>query len=270
MTAQTEMKNLVREDSGPKMHGVAGVAFETVEGIDDDADLAFQLRGNGYNPLVDAAMPLFGLAIRIRKLEENNEVQALYDRVHVQIAAITQELRALGYGGQALQSYQYCLCTFLDEIVMATRWGAESIWGGHSLLSAYHQETSGGEKFFSLLKRLLSEPEQNKDLLEFMYLCLCLGFKGQHTLRADSNDVLQGMIEQLHRALRPLRGDAPERLIESTDNAAPRSYRFARHAPWWTPWAVGAGVLAAAYALYAFRLRAVTAEVLQALDRILA
>lgn len=270
MNAPNARESYRYDPAGHAIADKADIAFETVSGIDHDADLWFQLRGHSYNPLVDAAMPLFGLAIRIRKMDMDADVQALYERVHSQIAAIGQEVRGLGYDSGVLASYQYCLCAFLDEAVMGTVWGAQSVWAQRSLLSAYHQETWGGEKFFTILTRMLMEPEHYKDVLEFLYLCLCLGFKGRYQVRDDGNDELKHILRKLHRVLRQLRGDAPEHLGESSANAAPRNYRFSRRLPWWTPWAVGAGVLVAAYAVYAFRLRLVTTEVLQALDKILA
>ncbi|MEL1266371.1 type IVB secretion system protein IcmH/DotU [Pseudoxanthomonas putridarboris] len=246
------------------------IAFDTVRGIDHDADLWFQLRGHSYNALVDAATPLLGLSIRIRRMDNDAEVQALYDRVHNQIAAIGEEVRSLGYDNGVLMAYRYCLCSFLDEAVMGTPWGSQSVWAERSLLSAYHNETWGGEKFFTIMSRMLMEPEQYKDMLEFIYICLCLGFKGKYQVQHNGNEELQRIIEKLHRVLRQMRGDAPEQLGEASTNVAPSNYRYDRRLPWWTPWAVGAGVLAAAYFVYAFRLSLVTSEVLQALDKILA
>lgn len=248
----------------------ADIAFDTVRGIDHDADLWFQLRGHSYNALVDAATPLLGLAIRIRRMDQEADVQALYDRVRAQIAAIGEEVRVLGYDSGVLLAYQYCLCSFLDEAVMGTQWGSQSVWAQRSLLSAYHNETWGGEKFFTIMSRMLMEPEQYKDVLEFIYVCLCLGFKGKYQVQHNGGDELQRIIEKLHRVLRQMRGDTPEHLGEGEANLAHSNYRYDRRLPWWTPWAVAGGVLAAAYAVYAFRLSRVTSEVLQALDKILA
>jgi type VI secretion system protein ImpK len=38
--------------------------------------------------------------------------------------------------------------------VVTSGWGNESEWSQMSLLSRFHQETFGGEKFFQLLDRL--------------------------------------------------------------------------------------------------------------------
>jgi type VI secretion system protein ImpK len=246
------------------------IAFDTVRGIDHDQDLWFQLRGHSYNALVDAATPLLGLAIRVRKMDKDTEVQVLYDRVHNQVAAIGEEIRKLGYDNGVILAYRYCLCSFLDEAVMGTPWGSQSVWAERSLLSVYHNETWGGEKFFTIMSRMLMEPEQYKDVLEFIYVCLCLGFKGKYSVQQNGGEELQRIIEKLHRVLRRMRGDAPEQLGDAMVNVAPRNYRYDRRLPWWTPWAVGTGLLMAVFLVYSFKLSLVTSEVLDALQKILA
>ena len=246
------------------------IAFETVAGLDNDPDLAFQLRGGSYNPLVDAATPLLGLALRLRRMDTYaGEVQALYDRVYHQVAAIGEEARQHGYDNGVLMAYRYCLCTFLDEVVMGTPWGSQSPWAARSLLSAYHNETWGGEKFFTLLSRLSMEPQTFRDVLEFLYLCLCLGFKGKYRIRHDGGEELQRVTEKLHRMLRGLRGDAADAFADRKRNVVSKRYGFQRSIAWWVPWAAIAGVLVIAYLVYAINLRSVSAEVVRALDTVL-
>ncbi|WP_206197454.1 type IVB secretion system protein IcmH/DotU, partial [Pseudomonas viridiflava] len=83
---------------------------------------------------------------------------------------------------------RYVLCTVLDEAVLTTAWGSSSNWSTMSLLSHFHQETFGGEKFFQLLERLGSNPARHLHLLELMYLCLALGLKGKYRVTLRAND----------------------------------------------------------------------------------
>ena len=78
------------------------------------------------------------------------------------------------------------------------------------------------------------------------------------------------MTEKLHRLLRGLRGDTPEALADRRRNVVSKRYGFQRHIPWWVPWAALALVLAIAYAIYAINLRGISAEVVRALDTVLA
>ncbi|MBY8939597.1 DotU family type IV/VI secretion system protein, partial [Pseudomonas tolaasii] len=45
------------------------------------ADPEFDMRGLAWNPLCDAATPLIGLVIRLRRLDHHDDVTALYKSV---------------------------------------------------------------------------------------------------------------------------------------------------------------------------------------------
>src|SRR5690606_40799872 len=92
----------------------------------------------------------------------------------------TTLFRALqeGVENSQVMATRYVLCTAIDEAVVTTPWGNESEWSQMSLLSSFHNETFGGEKFFQLLERLSRNPVKHLLMLELMYLCLALGFEG--------------------------------------------------------------------------------------------
>ncbi|WP_199100896.1 type IVB secretion system protein IcmH/DotU, partial [Dyella sp. ASV21] len=152
----------------PQKHSMG---FDTIDILDSDADFDFSLRGHGYNPLVDAAMPLLGLVIRLRQIGECSDVPRLYNTVRDQIASMDEEVRKHEYDGATQLAYRYALCAFIDEAVMQTPWGSHSLWAARSLLSVHHNETWGGEKFFTVLSRMMMDPKKYRDVLEFKYVC---------------------------------------------------------------------------------------------------
>ena len=237
--------------------------------VDEDLDLQFQLRGHSLNPLIDAAQPLFGLVIGLRRLESCNDVSRLYERVRNQITVLSEEVRQGGYDPVTQLAYRYALCAFIDEAVMGTSWGRASVWRDRSLLSYHHNETWGGEKFFTVLARMQMDPARYRDVLEFKYLCLCLGFQGKYGQQHDSQEVLNGLIVKLHRILRAQRGDAPERLFDEPANVTSRRYRRSFQWPLWTPWALAGVVLTGVYLFFSMRLEKTTEQVLQSLEFIL-
>lgn len=245
------------------------IAFDTIAHIDQDEDLGFQLRGHGYNPLVDGALPLFGLVIRLRKLTHYEGIERLYGTVRDQIAALDEEIRQHGYDGATQLAYRYALCSFIDEAVMGTPWGAHSPWAERSLLSVNHNETWGGEKFFTVLSRMMMDTVKYRDVLEFKYLCLCLGFKGKYGMQHNQNEALQAIIVKLHRELRELRGEVPEELTDAQQNIVSRRYSVGRLWPWWTPWLSALVVLVVVYAAFAASLGGTSDLVLHSLDEVL-
>ncbi|MCV9920359.1 type IVB secretion system protein IcmH/DotU [Pseudomonas sp. BT-42-2] len=233
------------------------------------ADPQFQLRGAFSNLMIDAAMPLFGLAMRLQTLDDHQDIKQLYKDVHNQITCVLAELRQHNYEPAHLLAYSYSLCLYLDETVMSTPWGKNSSWSQQPLLSDFHQETWGGEKFFTVLSRMMLEPQRYQQVLEFMYLCLCMGLKGKYAILPKGDEALQSLIVKLHRQIRELRGPVPEYLSDPLTNVAPRNFRMNRQWPWWSPLVISAVALAALYAFYSYRLHVITTEVLQSLNRIL-
>lgn len=237
--------------------------------IDNDPDLQFRLRGHSLNPLIDAAQPLLGLVMRVRQLDRVANVNGFYISVRDHITTLSEEVRQLGYDPVTQLAYRYALCTFIDEAVMARPWSHASNWSDRSLLSYHHNETWGGEKFFTVLARMQMDPERYRDVLEFKYLCLCLGFEGKYGLQHNNREILNGIIGKLHRVLRSQRGDTPERLTEVPEHVASRRYRLARQWPLWTPWAIAGVLLLGSYLAFSISLGNSTREVLESLEFIL-
>ncbi|MGL4667759.1 MAG: type IVB secretion system protein IcmH/DotU [Saezia sp.] len=263
--------HLIREPKKPSLSHKEQITFNTVHQIDQDSDLWFQLRGYGYNILIDVAQPLFGLVMRIRQLRTSPDtnIESLYNTVRQQIATIDDEIARNNYDNATLLAYRYCLCSFIDEAVMGTPWGAQSIWAERSLLSTYHNETWGGEKFFTILSRMMLDPEKYRDVLEFMYLCLCLGFKGRYGVQVNSNDELQNIITKLHKTLRQMRGETPEWINQAYKNIAPSHIKIGSQWPWWSPWAAAAVLLVVGFIIYSVILDGTTNNVLKGLSELL-
>ncbi|MBQ0764157.1 type IVB secretion system protein IcmH/DotU [Marinobacter psychrophilus] len=193
---------------------------------------AFSLRGLEPNPLIDAAAPLLGLVIRIRRLADYSSVESLYHQVLDDITVIERELMDQGYEHSALVSYRYVLCAFIDEAMLGTQWGAHSVWSQQSLLSRFHNETWGGEKVFGILARMEQEPERYQDMLAFIYLCLCLGFEGRYKVMTNGRDEYNSILRGLGQQLATLNGDAASApLADALKNRVPARSRYGNHWP---------------------------------------
>ncbi|MFK0092376.1 type IVB secretion system protein IcmH/DotU [Pseudomonas sp. NPDC090592] len=239
----------------------------TYQGYPADPD--FQLRGGYDNLMLDAAAPLFGLVIRLRTLDSLPNIKDVHQQVRNQIENIQQEMRQHGYETTQLLAYSYGLCLFIDEAVMERPWGQASLWSQEPLLSIFHSETFGGEKIFTVISRLMQEPQQYKDVLEFMYFILCLGLKGKYALAPKGEETLNNLIHQLHGIIRELRGPTSTTVGDPYTNVAPRNFRMNRQWPWWSPLVISAIAMAVAYGIYSYRLHLITTEVLESLNGIL-
>jgi type VI secretion system protein ImpK len=232
-------------------------------------DTAFALRGVWSNPMVDAAWPLMALSIRLTTTEDCPSLVQLYHDISHQIRTLLEEIRQHDYDDASIKAYSYSLCLFMDEVVMSRSWGVTSEWSSTSLLSEFHKETWGGEKFFTLLERMSTEAAKYQHVLEAMYFFVCLGLKGKYAVHVSGNDDLERLIGRLHRQLRALRGPVPESLTSPLGTVAPRHLRLSRQWPWWSPWLLASAVLAALYGAYAMQLNRMTGQVLESLQHIL-
>lgn len=187
----------------------------------------------GINPLVAVASALLSEMVRLQQSYEREDLFALKDRLTSEIKRF--EHRALQEGAESSQvmAARYVLCTALDEAVVTTPWGNESEWSQMSLLSSFHNETFGGEKFFQLLERLSRDPVKHLPMLELMYICMSLGFEGKYRVLPRGMLELESLRDSLYRQIRQLRGDIPRDISPHWEGLTEGRRRLIRIVPLW-------------------------------------
>ncbi|QZI73104.1 type IVB secretion system protein IcmH/DotU [Pseudomonas protegens] len=185
------------------------------------------------NPLVAAASDLLSQVVRLKHSKSAEDLRAL--NTHLSAGLKQFDTRALQDGAQSSQvmAARYVLCTVVDEAVVSTSWGNESEWSQMSLLSSFHNETFGGEKFFQLLDRLSKNPVKHLPMLELMYLCLALGFEGKYRVIPRGVLELEGIRDALYRQIRQLRGDVPRELSPHWEGLRDQRRSLVRIVPGW-------------------------------------
>jgi type IV/VI secretion system ImpK/VasF family protein len=174
-----------------------------------DLDLSASI---AQNPLVGCASGLLGAAAQLRGTASHPNPSALLDGLAGQVRQFETCARAKGMADAVVLPARYVLCALLDESVLDTPWGSESVWGARGLLISFHNETWGGEKFFQALDRLLAHPSGNLNLLELLYLCLALGFEGRYRVRDGGRSELEQVREKLYLTIRNQRGEPEQEL----------------------------------------------------------
>ena len=161
----------------------------------------------GPNALVDAAWELLSQVAQLKHSSGRETLQALNDRLSSAITAFEAHALHLEVDSSQVMSARYVLCSAIDEAVTTTPWGSRSDWSRTSLLSRFHNETFGGEKFFQLLERLSRDPVKHLSMLELMYLCLSMGFEGKYRVMERGGVQLETVRDALYRQIRHVRGD---------------------------------------------------------------
>jgi len=201
----------------------------------------------GMNELVALATPLFSLISRIRNRAQHLDPEKLRQAVVAEMRRFEEAALKARIEPKNIKVARYALCATLDDVVLNTPWGDQSSWGLHSMVATFHRETVGGDRFYDLLSRLEQDPANNIDLLEFMYMCLSLGFEGR--LRVDRAGATrhQEIRTGLASIIKAKRG-APEQDLSPNWQGVDRPHRpLSAWRPVWLATAALAAILALNY-----------------------
>lgn len=168
----------------------------------DVADLA---RGTG-SPLAAAAVPLLGLSARLRAMGGQVDVNAVRENVYQELHGFAKAGRESGVQPEILRASHYAVAATIDDVVMNTPWGAHSGWNKRTMVSAFHGDVEGGERFYAYLERMTQAPSVNRPALQIMYDCMSLGFLGRYRLRARGPAEHDQVREKVWQILRNLAG----------------------------------------------------------------
>lgn len=167
---------------------------------------AINFNGLCINQAVDQCLPLLLLACRLSKLKliGDDEIKAIRETMVNDILSLSSKLSTLKkYEELDITRLRYCLCVFIDETVLKNDLFINSYYAQNTLSSRLFNESSGGDKFFGIMDKWLENPPKNKDMLEFIYLCLTLGYKGKFGMTQGGEEKLVYLCENIAASLVP-------------------------------------------------------------------
>ena len=173
-------------------------------------------KGDNLNPFINSANPLLTLMVQIKHCDSPPDIEKTREQIINEIKLFQQKLHRLNYPERVIMAARYCICTAIDESILSTAWGTQTLWVQHSLLALFHQETWGGARFYVILENMAKEPRQNLALLEFLYLILSLGFEGQYY--GDKTIMREEIRNRLLHHIRQSRGKVAKRLSVHTED----------------------------------------------------
>ncbi len=201
----------------------------------------------GDNPLLQLITPLLSFLGKIQNTVECPDLEEFHRYALDQIQLYESQGWGVPGGRENSEYISYPLCALIDEIVLNTPWGSNSRWGSESLLITRHQESWGGERFFSYLNELMKRPGSNLELLEFYFICLSLGFEGKYRRMANGRRELDRLRSELYIIISRHRNYEPEGLSPHWEGVSDRRMGIARYLPFWVIWAFSLFLLMAAF-----------------------
>lgn len=199
------------------------------------------------NPLESAASALLALISRLYNSPSHSNPEMLKQQLIREVKTFDVNAEKAGYDRQTIRDARYALCTTIDEAIFNTPWGQQSGWGEQSLLSLFHDDVSGGDRFFRKLKELGQNPSKHIDLLELKYLCMALGFKGRYRIVESGRDKLFQIREWLTQLIRQQRGSTETFLSPHWEGVITQKKTLMRTIPMWVFFAVAGALLLALF-----------------------
>ncbi len=160
------------------------------------------IKSMGVNPLVDQFTWLIASLSCMSSIPWLDDPMPFREQVAREIRKGERKLNEMEVDRASILVIRYCLCAALDEAVCRQEWGSNSHWSQNSLLSEFHNETSGGDKFFIILERLKADPKKYRNIIEFLYLLLQLGFQGKYGREERGNEKLADIGSAIYRLVR--------------------------------------------------------------------
>ena len=205
----------------------------------------------GANPVIVAAGPLIALASRLRSSATQSDVPGLRDRIVRELKRYQQKLAADGV--EQADIAHFALCALIDDLVLNTPWGVDSMWPQQTLSAVFHRRwADSGVRFYEVLNKLEEDPVRNIDILELMYLCLSLGFEGK--FRADPSGAakLARTRETLYQAIRRQRGEFERELSPHWQGVQRAHKPLSAAVPLWVFGLASAALVMAAFIVFSW------------------
>lgn len=252
-THQSAAPAYQQQSQQPIQHGSANAYFATT---------------NGLNPLVNAASTLIAVFEKTRVSVSHPDVGGLHQRLVNEVKKFEASAKETGVKPEVVLSARYAMCVALDEAVLNTPWGSESAWPQRTLLSVFHNETSGGEKFFLILDRMKEQPGENLYILELMYILLSLGFEGKYRVIHRGRDIIEQMRDDLFNIIRRQRGEYERSLSPSWQGLGKTRNSLANYIPMWVVASIVGAILFLSYSGFRVWLYDSSSPVVEQLDEI--
>ena len=141
---------------------------------------------SGHNVLISAGQPLLQALIMLAQGGTPPDLSLFRLQMLQGVSRFYRICTARQLHPSLTGKSAFVWCAALDEAVLSTSWGAESVWQEHTLTGAVFQNRRGGEAFFRYLHLAVHNPVPLRDFLELQFYLLSLGFRGGYRTQPEA------------------------------------------------------------------------------------
>jgi type VI secretion system protein ImpK len=213
----------------------------------------------GNNPLVAAAGPVLAAAVRIAgDRGRAPDIDRLRAAMVAAVRKFETEALATGLDTRSLRAARYALCATVDDIVLSTPWGSTSNWAQQSMTSIFHNEVTGGERFFTILTEMQQDLGHHEAVVELMYICMSLGMVGRYRVMPRGMAALTELREGVYNTLRQRRGEFERELSPQWRGIDAGARSLSQRVPIWVLGVVTLGLAGVMFVGFTFLLASVS------------
>ena len=143
---------------------------------------------NTDNPLVRAFAALLGIAPELQRATAPDNPDVLRTRLQDNLTHARDGAVSLGVPLTRADQAAWFVGALLDDVAINTPWGGSSGWPRQPLVASMYGNVDSGSRFYDLAEELLRYPERDPQLLELVFLCLSLGFRGKYRISGASGE----------------------------------------------------------------------------------
>lgn len=152
------------------------------------------------NPLLNACAEALSLCVSVQRMSRPEDMHSFRQGLVNAITDLKQRIAGLDYPASVADKTCFLFCIVLDEFILNCDWNEECRWENQTLLSELFGMRDGGEQFYQVVNKALSQPNLLVDMLEVIYVLLKIGFKGQYHLQGQKHiDTIYFKIESVLR-----------------------------------------------------------------------
>lgn len=168
------------------------------------------------NPLVAAASPVLSLLERLCISQTLPPIETMRENLEHELFAFHSRLSHQQYTEDTIALAYYLVSATIDELLGKNYL---RVYGSPMAFKAFtpsNDNDLGPEsQFFVIVHHLKDSGSQYLDLLELAYYCLIAGFEGEQHLRTDGRQMLENLMEDLHKIIQRHRVHKPQLLFKT-------------------------------------------------------
>ncbi len=155
------------------------------------------------NPLLNAYAALLGMAPELERATAPENPDVLRTRLLDSLTHARDSAVSAGVPLTRADQGAWFVAALLDDIALNTPWGGQSGWPRMPLVVSLYGNVDAGERFFDLAEDLIRYPERDPQLLQLVFLCLSLGFRGKYRINPGAGEAAIAQLRvQMNRLLR--------------------------------------------------------------------